>query len=233
MKAVILAGGKGTRLQPYSTILPKPLMPVDEYPILEIIIKQLKKYGFNEIIITIGHLGQLIETYFGNGRKYGVKIRYSLEDKILGTAGPLSLIDNLSNDFLVMNGDILTSLNYNDIFKYHIIHNSYATIAMYNKIIRSSLGVLRVNDNNELINYDEKPTFRYDVSMGIYIINKKALKFIKRYDYIDFPDFIKILINNDRLVKCYRFKGLWLDIGTPEDYALSKSIFPKKKKLLL
>ena len=119
MQAVILAGGKGTRLLPYTTVLPKPLLPIGDMPILEIIIRQLKKYGINDVIISVGYLAGLIETFFGDGNKLGVDITYSMENEPLGTAGPLSLIDNFNETFLLMNGDVLTSLNYNKFIDYH------------------------------------------------------------------------------------------------------------------
>lgn len=222
MRAIILAGGKGTRLYPYTNVLPKPLMPVGEKPILEIIIKQLKKYGFNKITIATGHLAELIEVYFGNGKKMGVKINYSREEISLGTAGPLSLIKDISSDFIVMNGDILTSLDFSLLMEYHKSEpKSIATIAVYQKEVKINLGVLEFDKNNILKDYIEKPAMKYKVSTGIYVFNKKILKYLPINQHLDFPELIKTLISKKEKIKTYIFKDCWFDIGNPDDYQLA------------
>lgn len=221
MQAVILAGGKGTRLKPYTTILPKPLMPINDKPILEIVIRQLKKYGFDQIIIAVGHLAELIEAYFGDGSKWGVQISYSREDKPLGTAGPLALIPNLADTFLMMNGDILTDLNYAELMTFHKAYNGQISIATYSKEVKIDLGILKVNEHHEIYEYIEKPTLIYQVSMGIYIIEKSLLQLIPRGEYFDLPDLIKLSFKNQVKVLSYPFKKYWRDIGRKEDYELA------------
>jgi NDP-sugar pyrophosphorylase family protein len=225
MQAIILAGGKGRRLQPYTLIFPKPLMPIGDYPILEVIIKQLKINDFKEIVMAVGHLKELIQTYFEDGQRWGVKISYSAEEKPLGTAAPLKIIKNLEDNFLVMNGDILSSINYKDFFEYHNKNRCICTIATYKKLVKIDLGVLKINNNQEIFQYSEKPTINFNVSMGVYAFKKEVLKYIPNNEYLDFPDLIKILLKNDKKILSYPFEGRWLDIGRPEDYELASKEF--------
>ena len=219
MKAVILAGGKGTRLKPYTTVFPKPLMPINDKPILEIVIRQLKSHGFDELIITVGHLAELIMTFFGDGSKFETKIKYSREDKPLGTAGGLGLLkQELNETFLMMNGDVLTSLNYSDLTDYHKRNGAIATIALNKREVDIDFGVVEIDDNNSIVGYKEKPKIKYLVSMGVYVFDPKVLKYIKPNEYLDFPDLIKKLISNGEIVKGYVYDGYWLDIGRPDDY---------------
>jgi NDP-sugar pyrophosphorylase family protein len=219
MKAVILAGGKGTRLKPYTTVFPKPLMPVGDKPILEIVIGQLKSCGFDEAIITVGHLAELIMTFFDDGSKLGVKIKYSREDKPLGTAGGLGLLKNeLNETFLMMNGDVLTTLNYSDLVSYHKRNGAIATIGLKKRDVKIDFGVVEIDDGNSILGYTEKPEIGYLVSMGVYVFNPKVLEYIKPNEYLDFPDLIKELISNGETVKGYVYDGYWLDIGRPDDY---------------
>ena len=218
MQAIILAGGKGTRLKPYTITLPKSLVPVKDIPILEIIIKQLKKSSFSDITLAVGHLAELIEAYFRNGEKFGIDINYSIENKPLGTAGPLKLIRNLDENFLVMNSDDLTNIDYKDFFEFHKKNNATITIATFNKKVKIDLGVLKLDENNSLKDYIEKPVYDFNVSMGIYAFNKKAIEYIPKNEYFDFPTLIKTLLKNNHKVLCYHHNGYWLDIGRPEDY---------------
>lgn len=219
MKAVILAGGKGTRLRPYTTAFPKPLMPVGDKPILEIIVRQLKLHGIDEIVMAVGHLAELIMTFFGDGSKFGLKIKYSREDKPLGTAGPLSLLkDELTETFLVMNGDILTTLNYSDLIEYHKKNKAIATIALNKRDVYIDFGVVELDEDSNIADYIEKPTLHYLVSMGIYVFEPKVLKYIPNNKKFDFPDLVKRLISAGEKVKGYIYDGYWLDIGRPEDY---------------
>ena len=142
MKAVILAGGRGTRLAPYTTVLPKPLMPVGERPILEIVISQLQNHGFTDIVLAVGHLAGLLEAYFGDGKRFGVDIAYSLEKKPLGTAGPLSLVEGLTERFLVMNGDVLTGIDYSDMLAHHERAGTIATVAVHPRSVKIDLGLV-------------------------------------------------------------------------------------------
>jgi len=233
MRVVILAGGRGTRLRPYTTIFPKPLMPLDDMPILEVVIRQLKRAGFAKITMAVGHLAGLLEAYFGDGHKWGVEIEYSPEDRPLGTAGPLSLIDGLSDTFLVMNGDILTTLNYAELIEYHRREEAIATVAMYDKEVEITLGVLKANEKNEIYDYIEKPTIKYQVSMGIYAFEPRVLEYIKPGEPCDLPDLIKTLIEHDEPVKGYHFNGYWRDIGRQEDYEKAVEEFVELKDTLL
>jgi NDP-sugar pyrophosphorylase family protein len=232
MKAVILAGGKGTRLKPYTTVFPKPLMPINDKPILEIVIRQLKLHGFGEVIITVGHLSELIITFFGDGSKFGVEIDYSREDKPLGTAGGLGLIKKeLNETFLMMNGDVLTTLDFSDLVNYHKRNGAIATIALNKRDVYIDFGVVEVDKANNIVGYTEKPKMDYLVSMGVYIFEPRVLEYIKLTKYLDFPDLIKRLISNGEIVKGYVYDGYWLDIGRPDDYEKANreiaEIYPK------
>lgn len=219
MKAVILAGGKGTRLKPYTTVFPKPLMPIGDQPILEVVILQLKSYGFDEVIMAVGHLAELIVTFFNDGSKYGIKIKYTREDKPLGTVGPLALVKDVLNEtFLMMNGDVLTTLDYSDLVDYHKRNGAIATIALKKRVVEIDFGVSEVDDANNIVGYTEKPAIEYLVSMGVYVFEPRVLGYIKSNEYLDFPDLIKMLISCGETVKGYSYDGFWLDIGRPDDY---------------
>ena len=218
MKAVILAGGRGTRLAPYTTILPKPLMPLGNHPVLEIILCQLKKNGFTEITMAVGYLRHLLQAYFEHGERFGVRIEYSYEEEPLGTAGPLTLISGLDEPFLVMNGDVLTDLDYSGLYTYHLEHDAAATVSLYPKTVEISLGVLEVDAASEVISYQEKPTYSYLASMGIYVLSPRALQVLQKGQRCDFPDLIRMLLERQEKVVGRVFHGDWLDIGQPQDY---------------
>lgn len=220
MKAVILAGGKGARLRPYTVAFPKPLMPIGDKPILEIIIRQLKAQGFDEVILTVGHLGELIEAFFGNGSKFGLNIRYSKEEQPLGTAGGLGLIrDWLDDTFLMINGDTLMTLDFTDLINCHKKNSAIATIALKKRQILIDFGVIEVeNRNNEVKSYTEKPTLERLVSMGVSALHPDVLNYIEQNKYLDFPDLIQNILADGKAVKGYIFDGYWLDIGRPDDY---------------
>jgi len=218
MKAIVLAGGKGTRMLPYTNILPKPLLPIDGMPILEVLIRQMKRYGISEVILTVGHMAYLLESYFKDGSHYGVNISYSQEDEPLGTAGPLSLIDGLDETFMVMNGDVLTTLEFGNLIKYHRDRGGIATIATYMREVNIDLGVVHVNDGDEIKNYTEKPSMNFNVSMGIYVFEPTVLAYIPKGEYLDFPDLVLKLINAGERVISYAFEGYWQDLGNQKDY---------------
>jgi NDP-sugar pyrophosphorylase family protein len=217
MQAVILAGGKGRRLRPYTTILPKPMMPIGEKPILGIIIEKLAESGIKDIIITVGYLAGIIRAYFGDGKKFGVNIEYFTETEPLGTAGCLSLIENLNEEFIVVNGDILTSLDFNDLIEYHRKMGNPVTICSYKKDVQLTLGVLELTGDT-VRDYIEKPTYTFDISMGIYAMNREVVGHIPKNQYFDFPTLIKRLISAKEPISVYKFKGEWYDIGREEDY---------------
>jgi NDP-mannose synthase len=233
MRAIILAGGKGTRLKPYTVVLPKPLMPIGEYPILEVIIRQLVHYGFKHITMAVNHQAEIIQAFFGNGEKWGIKIDYSLEDKPLSTMGPLKLIRDLPEDFLVMNGDILTDLNYKQLFEYHVLNKNIFTISACLRELRTEYGVLEIDVKNQLTGFKEKPVIKYNVSMGIYMVNKKILKYIPQGKAYGFDNLMIDLINSGKPVNVKRYEGYWLDIGRPDDYARAIEEFEKMKPMFI
>lgn len=232
-RAIILAGGKGTRLKPYTSVLPKPLMPIGDYPILEVIIKQLAYYGFNHITIAVNHQADLIKTFFQDGLKWGINIDYSLEHKSLSTMGPLRLIKDLPENFLVMNGDVLTDLDFSQFYEYHITNNSIFTISSFRREIKSEFGVLEIDKNELLKNFKEKPIVEYDVSMGIYMSSKKVLDYIPKDTFYGFDDLMIDLIKNQVNPKVKKFNGYWLDIGRPDDYIRAIEEFDKKLNIFL
>jgi len=218
MRAIILAGGKGTRLRPYTVVLPKPLMPIGEYPILEVIIKQLVYFGFSHITMAVNHQAEIIQAFFGNGDKWGIIIDYSLEDKPLSTMGPLRLIHDLPENFLVMNGDILTDLDFKLFFNFHVERSNMFTISSYQREIKSEYGVLEIDEVGQLAGFQEKPVIRYDVSMGIYIANKAVLRYMPENQPYGFDHLMIDLIKDKKPAAVKKFDGYWLDIGRPDDY---------------
>ena len=233
MQAVILAGGKGTRLVPYTTIFPKPMLPVGEMPIIEIIIKQLSYYGFKEIIISLGYLGHFIEMYFNDDSRIpeGVTIHYVRETKPLGTAGSISLIDNLDEDFLVINGDILTSMNFLDMYDYHKKKNAALTIAMAVKKHKVDLGVLQFDESYRITDFNEKPTYTFYDNMGIYIYNRSVVSQIERNKRLDLNVLVLNLIEKQKNIYGFLSKEpyYWIDMGKHGDYELANSEFELHK----
>ena len=217
-RAVILAGGKGTRLRPYTVVLPKPLMPIGEFPILEVIIKQLVAAGFTHITLAVNHQAEIIKAFFMDGNKWGIRIDYSLEDKPLGTMGPLKLIDDLPKNFLVMNGDILTDLDYADFHDAHIRQNEIFTISSHLREQVIDYGVLETIDSR-LLGLQEKPRMNYEVSMGVYMVSSRALCFIPADTAYGFDNLMHDLVSAKQNVAVQKFTGYWLDIGRPDDYA--------------
>jgi NDP-mannose synthase len=218
MKAIVLAGGKGTRLAPYTKILPKPLMPIGDMPILEVLLRQMKNAGINEVVLTVGHLAGLLRAFFQDGSELGLRIDYSLEDKPLGTSGPLSLVKGLDDTFLVSNGDVLTTLNLLELINYHKENKATATIAVHCRKVDIDFGVVECDEKNCMVGYKEKPSIEYMVSMGIYVFEPKVLSYIPYGQYLDLPDLIKKMIAAGEKVVSYPFKGYWQDLGRPDDY---------------
>jgi NDP-sugar pyrophosphorylase family protein len=227
MRAIILAGGKGTRLAPLTEVVPKPLVPIDGKPILEIVIRQLAYYGFSHITLAVGYMSDLIRAYFQDGSKWGVTIDYSCEPSPLGTAGPLTLIKDLNQTFLVMNADILTNLDYRELIHYHQREGGVATIGAFQRQVRIDLGVIIQNGASRVKDYIEKPTTTHLVSMGVYVFEPQVLPMIQ--GRLDFPDLVKLLLGKGLPIHFYPFDGYWLDIGRHEDYQKASEEFEQMK----
>ncbi|MDH4129607.1 MAG: sugar phosphate nucleotidyltransferase, partial [Spirochaetota bacterium] len=208
MRAIILAGGKGTRLRPYTTTLPKPLVPVGgEMPILEIVIRQLAHFGFNHITIAVSHLANLIMAFFGDGSKWGIKIDYSLEDIPLSTIGPLTLIPDLPEDFLVMNGDIFCDMNYKSLYDYHINLQNEITVSTFKREIKIDFGVLKYSSNHRVVEFIEKPLYNFDVSMGIYCISRSVIDVLPKNQFYGFDHLMIDGIKNNNKIGVKPFDG--------------------------
>lgn len=233
VKVVILAGGKGTRLRPYTTAFPKPLMPIGNRAILEILVRQLKARGFKDIIVLVGYLSELITAFLGDGNKFGVNVVYSKEEKPLGTVGGLSLIKKeLQDNFLMINGDTLTSLNFAELVDDHEKHSAIATISLKKRQVPIDFGVVEVNTNNVVKSYTEKPTLENLVSTGVNVLSPKVFEYIEPNKYLDFPTLIQNLITAKETVRGHIFDGYWLDIGRPDDYEKANADIEKINAML-
>ncbi len=232
-RAVILAGGKGTRLRPYTVVLPKPLMPIGEYPILEVIIRQLVRAGFDHITLAVNHQAEIIKAFFQNGERWGIRIDYSLEDQPLGTMGPLRLIRDLPEHFLVMNGDILTDLDYTQFHDSHVSEDRIFTISSMRREQKIDYGVLDINDSGFLTGFREKPSMTYEVSMGVYMLSSCALERIPHGRPYGFDDLMLDLLDAQAPATVQSFSGYWLDIGRPDDYAKAIDEFERDSSRFL
>jgi NDP-sugar pyrophosphorylase family protein len=234
MRAVILAGGKGTRLRPYTTLIPKPLVPLGgRYSILEIVIMQLAKAGFTHVTLAVNHLEHLIKAYFGEGARWGIRIDYSLEDKPLSTIGPLTLIDDLPEHFLVMNGDILCDLDYGAFYRKHVEAGCEVSVSAFRREVKVDFGVLQYDAETQALQaFVEKPTYNFDVSMGIYCINRSVIRRLPRGEAYGFDNLMIDSIRDPGKVRIRPFDGYWLDIGRPDDYAHADENFPELAKRL-
>jgi NDP-sugar pyrophosphorylase family protein len=219
MKAVILAGGRGTRLRPYTTVIPKPLVPVGDRAVLEILLDNLRMYGITEVVMCVNHYAELIKAYFGDGSRYGLKIDYSLETKPLSTVAPLKLINELPENFLVMNGDLLTELDFAEFYNYHLHHESLLTVATFKREVHVDFGVIDINEDfHQAVGFREKPTYNFDVSMGVYAFNRKVLDFVPMNSPFGFDNLMHTMLDLQQPISTYRYDGYWLDIGRPSDY---------------
>lgn len=236
MKAVVLAGGAGTRLAPYTTVFPKPLVPLGNQPILEIILRQLVHYGFTDIALSVGYLAELIQAYIGSledGDLRRANIKFVRESKPMGTVGSLALIEDLHEPFLVMNGDVLTALNFAELFEYHKKQQAMLTIAMHRRSVKIDLGLIEVNAENRLEKFVEKPTMNFLVSMGVYVYDPAVLKLIEPGQYLDFPDLVLRLLADKEKVMGFSTDEYWLDLGSHADYAKASEEFEDKKAQIL
>jgi NDP-sugar pyrophosphorylase family protein len=232
--AVILAGGKGTRLRPYTTTIPKPLVPIgDESAILEIVLRQLAAQRFKRVTIAIGHLGELIRAYVGDGGQWGLDVDYAVEATPLGTIGPVvSILERLPEQFLVLNGDILTDLSYAALLEAHSRSKGPMTIATFKREVQVDFGVLEV-DLGQVVGFSEKPTLHYEVSMGVYALSRATLEPYPAGQALGFDQLVLNLLAAGRRPASYAFDGYWLDIGRPDDYDRANAEFGALRTRLL
>jgi NDP-sugar pyrophosphorylase family protein len=229
---VILTGGKGTRLQPYTVVFPKSLMPLDDMPIIEIVTRQLARHGVDQITMAVGHLAELMMAFLGDGERFGARIDYSREDEPLGTAGAVKLVSDLPETFLVMNGDLLTTLDYGALMDEHRRSGNDLTIACHRREVKVDFGVVKTDGHGDVRDYIEKPTIPYEVSMGAYIFNRSALDYIPEGKYFDFPDLVRAM-KDERAVGAYFHDGIWLDIGRHDDYEEAQRVFSEQRDVFL
>jgi NDP-sugar pyrophosphorylase family protein len=232
MRAVILAGGKGVRLQPFTVNFPKPLVPLGDTPVIEVLMRRLIHSGITDITLTLGHLAELMKAYFDHRRKLieNITLRYVDEEEPTGTAGSLTLVPDLNDTFLVMNGDLLTDLDFHELVDFHHKQKAALTIATHERHLKIDLGVLEFDHNHRVTAYIEKPEKSYQVSMGIYVYEPSVLKYIEPRRYLDFPDLVLRLLERGEKVCAYPSQCQWLDIGRPDDYARAQELFTEERK---
>jgi NDP-sugar pyrophosphorylase family protein len=232
MRAVILAGGRGARLKPFTASFPKPLVPLGDTPVVEVLIRSLLRYGICDVTLSLGHLAELVQAYFHHRQRLlrRLKLSYVVEEEPTGTAGSLALVKGLSETFLVMNGDLLTDLNFYDLVRFHRDRDAVLTIATQRRHVKIDLGVLQYNELAEITNYIEKPEQSYDVSMGVYVYEPSVLNYIEPGVYLDFPDLVLRLLADRKRVCSYVTDCLWLDIGRPDDYAQAQQMIAEHKE---
>jgi NDP-mannose synthase len=236
-KAIILAGGKGSRLGPYTTVLPKPLLPIGDRAILDVVVHQLRSYGFTDLTFAVGYLAHLIEAVFGDGSRHGVSIEYHREKEPLGTAGALGMVEGLDETFLAMNGDVLTTLDYGYLFAAHRQAGNILTIATHRRAVRTEYGVIHldgeVGQTTAVTGYEEKPEIPYVVSMGVYVAEPAVLDYVEAGSFLDFPALVLRLLENRERVGSFLYEGYWLDIGRHEDYEMAILEYEQVKHQLL
>lgn len=235
MRAVILAGGRGTRLAPYTTIIPKPLMPLGERPILDLILHQLAADGFTRATLTLGYMADYFRVFLAQRPELRdlIDIDFIEETEPTGTAGSLAMVPGLDEPFLVMNGDIFTDLNYGELFQYHLNQKAALTIAAHQKNVKIDLGVLETDETGLVTDYIEKPTKQYSVSMGIYIYSPDVLDVIPKGEYLDFPTLVLQLRDAGRKVMTWKTDATWLDLGRPEDLQAATELFIEKQSTFM
>jgi NDP-sugar pyrophosphorylase family protein len=225
--AVILAGGKGTRLKPFTMTIPKPLLPLGDVPILDIVLRQLAADGFNRVVLTLGHMAPLFVAHFGDGSAYGIQIEYLRENEPLGTAGPLRELRDPPGDFLVMNGDLLTDLSYRALVDSHRKASAAGTISVAAREEKVDYGVIDMKPDGTFADYREKPVTPYYVSMGINVLSSRALSHIPPRGVFQMPDLMLALHRAGERVHCHRADAYWQDMGRFDDYARASEDFVK------
>jgi NDP-sugar pyrophosphorylase family protein len=235
MQVVVMAGGRGTRLGPYTATFPKPLVPIGDMPILELLLRQLKVAGVTEVILAVNHLHHLLRAFFGEGERLGLQITYSLEDTPLGTAGPIgAVLPQLRDTFFVTNGDLLTTLDFAAMLAAHRAAGADATVASFRRTIKSEFGILDTDDAMRMTGYREKPEQTHLVSMGLYVLRRDAVApHLAPGRRLDMPDLMRAMVAEGRHVLCHAPECFWLDIGRPDDYAEAQQIFARDRTLFL
>lgn len=231
MVAVILAGGQGTRLHPYTTVLPKPLVPIGEQPIIEILLRHLHKCGVTKVVIAVNHLAHLITAVLGDGSRFGLEIEYSLEDSPLSTVGPLRLISNLPENFIVVNGDVLTDIDISALYERHTHSKAMVTVAAARRAEKIDFGVLELADNHRVTGFSEKPAYEFVVSMGVYVFSRKVLAFIPPDKQYGFDTLMHDLLKQGEPVESFVYDGYWLDIGRLSDFERAQQDIERLKRL--
>lgn len=227
MKAVILAGGLGTRLRPFTEVIPKPLLPIGEKAVLELQIEQLNRHGFDEIFLATNYKSEYIEKFFGDGSRYGVKLCISKEVDPLGTAGPLTLLkERLTEPFVVMNGDILTSLDFAKFYSFSIEKDTLLSIAIKKEITPFAFGNIFYN-GDYVTDIEEKPDLVNYILAGIYTMQPGIFELIPDGEYFGMDTLIKTMLKNEMPVAKYEMHEYWLDIGRIDDYEKAEEIYEK------
>jgi NDP-sugar pyrophosphorylase family protein len=231
MRAIILAGGRGTRLRPFTASFPKPLVPLGDTPVVEVLIRSLLRHGFHDVTLSLGYLAELIQAYFQQRQRLLTRLNltYVREVEPRGTAGSLALVEGLTDTFLVMNGDLLTDLDFNKLVSFHRENGAVMTIATQRRDVKIDFGVLKFDDAGRITDYVEKPEHFYDVSMGVYVYEPSVLRYIVAGEYLDFPDLVLRLLANGQRVCAYVTDCLWLDIGRPDDYERAQQMLEAHK----
>ena len=236
-RAVVLAGGSGTRVGPYATVLPKPLLPVGDRAVLDVVMRQLRAHEFGDVTVAVGYLAHLVEAVFGDGTRHGMTIRYQREARPLGTVGPLATIDGLDEPFLVMNGDALTTLDYSALYRAHVASANVLTIATQVRTVEANYGVLELDGaqgpTRQVVGFRERPHTEHTVSMGVYIVEPAVLRHIAPGQPLDLPDLVLRLVDAGEPVGSFLYDGLWLDLGDPSDYEEATGRWDEIKPLLL
>jgi NDP-sugar pyrophosphorylase family protein len=232
--AVILAGGRGTRLRPYTTTIPKPLVPVGERAILDIVLRRLRAAGVREVRMAVNHMADLIMAFFGDGAKFGLAIRYAVEDQPLGTVGPLAAIDDLPENFIVMNGDVLTDLDHADLFRRHVASGARLTLSTQRRTERIDFGVLEVDPSGgQLVGFREKPCYDFTVSMGVYVFHRSLVERIPSGRPFGLDELVLGMLADGERIHTYPHDGYWLDLGRPDDYERANReidrLFPEER----
>lgn len=232
-EAVVLAGGKGTRLAPFTNVLPKPLLPVGERPILDLVLTQLAHAGCARVTLAVGHLGHIIEIYCGTGERWGLKLEYLRETTPLGTVGALAHIEDLpEHGFIVMNGDVLSDLSFGSLLEAHARGGAELTIASFRRCVRDELGILEIDADSNVVAYREKPEHEYLVSMGIYAMDRSVVGRIPTDGRMDLPDLVDRLLAERRRVSAHVHRDYWLDLGRPDDYTRANEEFEANRARL-